>query len=49
MIYFFDKFKKILKEDNRNTFIHNFLDVEHIVDNNNKSLTITPNEGLQPF
>jgi hypothetical protein len=49
MNYFFDKLKKILEEDNTNTFIHNFLDVEHIVDNNNKSLTITPNEGFQPF
>jgi hypothetical protein len=45
----YDKFEKILEEDNTNTFIHNFLDVEHIVDNNIKSLTIAPNEGFQPL
>jgi len=45
--FFFYEFEKILEEENKNTFIHNFLDVEHIVRNNNKSLTIAPNEGFQ--
>jgi hypothetical protein len=39
-----DKFEKMLEEKNTNTLLHNLLDVEQIVDNNNKSLTIAPSE-----
>jgi hypothetical protein len=41
------KFKEILQEDNTNILIHNLLDVEQFVNDNNKSLTITPSEGFR--
>ncbi len=44
-----DKFEKMLKENNANILIHNLLDVEQIVDSNNKSLTIAPSEGFSPL
>jgi hypothetical protein len=37
----------MLGEDNTNTLIHNLLDVEHIVDDNNTSLTIVASEGFR--
>jgi len=37
----------MLGEDNTNTLIHNLLDVEHIVDDNNTSLTIAASEGFR--
>jgi hypothetical protein len=43
------KFKEILEKNNTNTLIHNLLDVEQFVNDNNKSLTITPSEGFQPL
>ncbi len=45
----FDKFEVMLEEDNTNTLIHNLLDVEHIVDDNNNSLTIVATKGFQPL
>jgi hypothetical protein len=40
-IYFFDKFEKMLKKHNTKTLKYNL-----IINNNNKSLTITPNEDF---
>ncbi len=37
----------MLGEDNTNTLILNLLDVEHIVDDNNTSLTIATSEGFR--
>jgi hypothetical protein len=39
----------MLEEDNTNTLTHNLLDIEHIVDDNNNSLTIAASEGFQPL
>ncbi len=40
-----NKFEKMLEEDNINALMHNLLDVEHIVNDNKKSLTIVTSEG----
>ncbi len=42
-------FEEIVDEDYTNTLVQNILSLEHVIDNNDKSITITPIEGFQPL
>jgi hypothetical protein len=44
-----DTFKEICDEDCIDTLMQNILNVEQVVDDNDKSITIAPREGFQPL
>jgi hypothetical protein len=44
-----DTFEEIVYEDYTNTLVQNILSLEHVFDNNDKSLTIAFGKGSQPF
>jgi len=45
----FEKFEKNMKKDNINTLVENILNSEHIIDDNQDSITIVLGEGFQPL
>ncbi len=42
-------FEEVVDEDWTNTLVQNILNLEHVINNNDKSITIIPREGFQPF
>jgi len=44
-----DTFEEIVDENYINTLLQNILSLEHVIDNNDKSLTIAFGKGSQPF
>ncbi len=44
-----DTFETIIDEDYTYTLVQNILSLEHVIDNNDKSLTIAFGKGFQPF
>jgi hypothetical protein len=44
-----DMFEKVVDEDCTYTLMQNILSLEHVIDDNDKLLTITPIEGSQPL
>jgi hypothetical protein len=44
-----NQFEKLYDEDYASTLVENIINVEHIIDNDETSLTIAPIKGFQPF
>jgi hypothetical protein len=42
-------FEEVVNENCTNTLVENILNLEHVIDDNDKSLTIAPGEGFQLF
>ncbi len=42
-------FEGLVDEDWTNKLVQNILNLEHVINNNDKSMTIVPREGFQPF
>jgi len=44
-----NQFEKLYDEDYASTLVENIINVEHIIDNDETSLTIAPTKCFQPF